>query len=127
MKQLLLIAALFVTLGAMAQAPVKFTNTEHSFGKIAQNKPASYEFAFVNTGAKPLVIDVATAECGCTTPEYPKDAFPTGKGGKIKVTYNAANPGAFTKKVTVKFANVTDPVILTIQGEVIPAAPAKSK
>lgn len=120
MKHLLFIAALFISLNSIAQTNVKFSETKHSFGKISQGKPATTEFTFVNTGAKPLVIETATAECGCTTPEYPKDAFIKNKGSKIKVTYNAEAVGAFSKKVTVKFANIDEPVILTIEGEVVP-------
>ena len=37
----------------------------------------------------------------------------------IRTTYNAANPGNFTKTVTVKIADVAEPIVLTIDGEVI--------
>ena len=73
----------------------------------------------MNKGDKPLIIEVATAECGCTTPDYPKTPIQRGKTGVIKVTYNAENPGKFSKRVTVKFANIATPVVLTIDGEVI--------
>ena len=112
---------LLVASFAMAQSPVQFVTTIHSFGKLSHNKPATYEFAFKNTSNKAVIVDVATAECGCTTPEYPKAPIAKGKTGVIKVTYNAANMGTFTKKVTVKFANVDTPVVLTIEGEVIEA------
>ena len=72
------------------------------------------------------MIEFATAECGCTTPEYSKEAILKGKSSEIKVTYNAENPGTFKKNVTVKFVNVAQPVVLTIDGEVEVAKP-KSK
>ena len=111
----------FILVGsfAMAQGPVKFESITHSFGKLNHNKPATFDFSFKNTSNKAVIVDVATAECGCTTPEYPKAPIAKGKTGVIKVTYNAANLGTFTKKVTVKFANVEQPVILTIEGEVV--------
>jgi hypothetical protein len=37
-----------------------------------------------------------------------------GKTGTIKVTYGMPPTRAFTKTVTVKFANVTEPVTLTL-------------
>ncbi|MBC7720378.1 MAG: DUF1573 domain-containing protein [Pedobacter sp.] len=123
MKQLLIIFALFISANSMAQSSVKFTTVAHNFGKITQNKPAIYEFVFKNTGTKPLVIETATAECGCTTPEYTKLPIAKGKIEKIKVTYNAANMGGFKKHVTVKFANVAEPTVLEIDGEVV--APKK--
>jgi hypothetical protein len=121
MKRLLLIA--FVCLSAVAfgqtKDDVKFKELKHSFGKLKQNIPASYVFSFKNAStAKPLVIESATAQCGCTTPEYPKSPIAKGKNGTIKVTYNAANAGAFTKTVTVKFLNIAEPITLTIDGDV---------
>jgi hypothetical protein len=68
-----------------------------------------------------VIIETATAECGCTTPEYPKTPIEKGKTAAIKVTYNAESPGNFKKRVTVKFASVTQPIILTIDGEVVTA------
>ena len=128
-KVLILLSLVVLSFGAFAQTnDIAFKATAHSFGKIKQNVPATYTFTFTNTSAKPLVIEVATAECGCTTPEYTKEPIAKGKTSDIKVTYNAANPGTFNKKVTVKFANVAQPVILTIDGEVEVAKPAvKSK
>jgi len=116
MKYLLLIA--FTTLSFAQDAPVKFQELKHSFGKIKQGVPVTTEFKFTNTSSKPLIIEVATAECGCTTPEYPKTPIMAGKDASIKVTYNAANEGHFEKKVTVKFAKVAQPVILEIDGDV---------
>ncbi|MBN9295523.1 MAG: DUF1573 domain-containing protein [Filimonas sp.] len=121
MKKFLLFSFLLISVAAFSQAPVEFKETKHSFGKLKQNVPATYIFSFTNTGAKPAIIETATAECGCTTPEYPKAPIAKGKTATIKVTYNAATPGQFTKKVNVKFANVPDVVVLTIDGEVVPA------
>ena len=122
MKKIIAIFSfLFVASFAMAQSPVQFVTTTHSFGKVVHNKPATFEFAFKNTSNKPVIVDVATAECGCTTPEYPKAPIAKGKTGVIKVTHNAANMGTFTKKVHVKLANVDQEIVLTIEGEVVEA------
>ena len=127
MKKFLFIAFLFVAVSAFAQEPVKFVETKHSFGKLKQNIPATYIFKFSNTSSKPLVIESAVAGCGCTTPEYPKEPIAKGKQGTIKVTYNAASMGAFTKDVTVKFVNVEKPVVLNITGEVVENKQAATK
>ena len=124
----LIIAVLSIaTVFAQSKAPLEFKEVKHSFGKIKQNVPATYVFTFKNVAATPVVIESATAECGCTTPEYPKGVIAKGTSNKIKVTYNAASIGSFTKKVTVKIAKVAEPVILTIEGEVLDAAAAKAK
>ena len=113
---------MLLSVTAFAQSKVdgmiKFENDSHSFGKVPQNKPVTYEFKFTNPGSKPLIIESAVAECGCTTPEYPTKPIMKGKSGTIKVTYDAKNTGTFTKKVTVTLVNVKETKILTITGEV---------
>lgn len=119
-----LTALLFLSASAQsdsAASVAKFKSTTHSFGKIKQHVPVTTNFAFTNISNKNIIIESATAECGCTTPEYPKTPIEKGKDGTIKVTYNAENPGKFTKRVTVKVANIAQPVILTIDGEVVTA------
>jgi hypothetical protein len=119
MKKIILSFLLLVAIQVLAQSPVAFKTTKHNFGKIKKGTPVTYVFSFTNNTAKPLIIETATAECGCTTPEYPKEPIAKGKEGKIKVTYNAATSGVFTKHVNVKFANTDTPVQLTIEGEVL--------
>jgi hypothetical protein len=122
MKKILAALAFVIAVPVFAQTngtPVEFKETKHSFGKIPQGKPVTTEFSFTNTSDKPVVIESAVAGCGCTKPEYPETPVLKGKSASIKVTYNAANPGSFTKTVTVKIAGVAEPLILTIDGEVI--------
>jgi hypothetical protein len=124
MRHLLLVLStvlIISTISAQVKADelIKFSTSTHTFGKVKKGTPVTYEFNFVNPGKKPLVIEDATAECGCTKPEFPTQAIAGGKSGKIKVTYDAKEPGTFTKKVTVKLVNVTETKILTISGEVI--------
>jgi hypothetical protein len=124
----LLIAVLAIaTVFAQTKTPLEFKDVKHSFGKIKQNVPATFVFTFKNTSSAPIVIESAIAGCGCTTPEYPKGVIPKGAANNIKVTYNAASMGAFTKQVTVKVAKVTDPIVLTIDGEVVAANAATKK
>ncbi len=116
------------TVFAQSKAPVEFKEIKHSFGKIPQNVPATFVFSFKNTSSAPVVIESATAQCGCTTPDYQKGVIPKGATKTIKVTYNAVTMGSFTKQVTVKVAKVADPIILTIDGEVVGAdAATKAK
>jgi hypothetical protein len=124
MKNILFIALLFLSVSVFAQggtSPVAFKTLKFSFGTIKQGKPVTTQFTFTNNSGKPLIIENAEAGCGCTTPDYPKAPILPGKTGEIKVTYNAEATGKFTKNVTVKFANIAEPVTLLIDGEV--AAP----
>lgn len=123
MKQLIFSALFCLCLGSILHAqqnlPVKFKTTVYSFGKIKQGVPATTQFTFINTSSKPMVVEVATAECGCTSPEYPKKPVMKNEEGAITVTYNAAALGHFEKSVTVKFANIAEPIVLKIEGEVV--------
>ena len=68
---------------------------------------------------KPVVIENAQAGCGCTTPEWSREPIAPNSTSKIKVGYNAAAPGTFTKQVTVKLAGVDATKAITITGEVV--------
>lgn len=125
MKKFISILSLVLTISiAFAQKAddlIKFKDTAFAFGKVKQSTPVTHEFSFINKGKKPLIIEDATAECGCTKPEFPKQPIMPGKSGKIKVTYDAKEAGVFTKKVTVKLVNIPETKILTITGEVVAA------
>ena len=76
---------------------------EHDFGMIPQGKPVFYFFEVVNTGTTPLKLDNVQASCGCTTPEWNREAIPAGSVDKIKVGYNAASEGVFDKYITIMY------------------------
>jgi uncharacterized protein DUF1573 len=88
-----------------APAPdyLQVKETEHDFGKIPQGKPVFYYFDIVNTGTTPLKLDNVQASCGCTTPEWNREAIPAGASDKIKVGYNAAAEGNFEKFITITY------------------------
>jgi hypothetical protein len=125
-------AALILTAGVFAQtAPaatvnkadnfVKFKELVHNFGKIKQGVPVTYNFAFSNISDKPVVIESASASCGCTTPVKPEAPVAKGKDDKITAGFNAAAAGPFNKTIYVKVAGVDQPLELKITGEVLTA------
>lgn len=97
---------------------ITFEKETHDFGSIPQGVPATYTFIVTNTGKSPLIITNAAASCGCTTPEWTKEAIAPGKKGFIKATYNAASPGSFMKTVNVTSNGTREMVTLTLKGEV---------
>lgn len=107
-----------VTAGTAASIGFKETANTYEFGTIPQGTPVTHNFIFTNTGKSPLVLSSVTPSCGCTSPEWPKEAIAAGKSGVIKVTYNAQAPGPFTKSITV-VSNAANPqTVLFIKGEV---------
>ncbi len=119
MKSLFLSVFLFAGISVFAQNDIKFNKTTHQFGKIKKGVPATFVFTYTNESAKPVVIEFANAECGCTKPVYNQAPTVKGKTSTIKVTYNAESVGVFKKRVDVKFAHSNQPYILTIEGEVV--------
>jgi hypothetical protein len=126
----LALAALVFSAGVFAQSQatvkkaedfVKFKETSHDFGKIKQGVPVTFDFTFVNVAGKPVIIESATASCGCTTPQWPQAPVAKGKADKITAGFNAAAAGIFGKSITVKIAGVDQPLEIKISGEVLTA------
>ena len=104
----------------------KFPATEHDFGKIPEGPKVTTSFKFTNIGKEPIIVQNATASCGCTTPVWDKKPVAPGKTGIIEVGFNSdGRPGTFTKDVTVAFvsgvnSDKTGSTKLTIKGNVEP-------
>ena len=130
-KAVLALSLLFSSAAIFAQATapvqkkaedvIKFKEMTYNFGKIKQNVPVTHDFLFTNSSEQPVVIESATASCGCTTPVHPQGAVGINKTDKITAGFNAATIGTFSKPITVKVAGVDIPVVLTITGEVLTA------
>ncbi|MFD2288404.1 DUF1573 domain-containing protein [Pedobacter petrophilus] len=89
-----------------ADAPVVVFEREiFDFGKIKQGEKVNHEFKFKNTGKSPLIISNATATCGCTVPEFPKEPILPGKEGVIKVTFNSQGKEGMQDKVITVNSN----------------------
>ncbi len=97
----------------------------YGFGKIPQGRPVIHNFEIVNTGSEPLLLENVQASCGCTTPEWSRDAIAPGATAVIKVGYNAYAEGRFNKTVTIFYNNGHTKALL-ISGEVykLPATAA---
>ena len=87
-----------------ATAPVmKLAEASHDFGDVKANEKVQAYVKFTNEGKSPLIIQDASASCGCTVPEFPKNPIPVGATDSIKVEYTAGNMnGKQQKTVTLK-------------------------
>lgn len=125
MRNLILLLAFSVgslMAGAQVLAPVpadplQLKETEHDFKMIPQGRPVFYQFVITNTGTSPLKLDDVHASCGCTTPEWSREAIAPGASGQIKVGFNAAAAGIFEKYITITY-NGTQSKQLKIIGNV---------
>lgn len=82
-----------------------FEKVEHDFGVIKQGDIVNYTFKFKNTGSNDLLITDAKGSCGCTVPEYPKQAVKPGESGKINVTFDSKRKSGQQLKSVTLFTN----------------------
>ena len=89
-----------------ATAPVMtFAKESHDFGQVNEGDKIVFDFFFTNTGKSALIISSATATCGCTVPEYPKQPLAPGKTGIIHVVFNSAGKSGMQNKIITLTTN----------------------
>jgi len=124
MKKILVYLAVVVGMVSFAQTgpKIEFKEETINYGEVEKGKDDGVRvFEFTNTGDAPLLITNAKSSCGCTVPEWPKEAIAPGGKGQIKVQYNM-NPGPISKTITIETnaVNKTNGMIpLRIKGTVI--------
>ena len=67
---------------------VQVLDSAYNFGKATEGDKVDFSFRFRNIGTKPLIIQNATASCGCTKPSWPQEPIPPGGTGSIKAEFN---------------------------------------
>ncbi len=106
-------------------AAFKFVKESFDFGQITDGEKVSYDFKFTNIGKSPLIITSATATCGCTVPDYPKEPVAPGAEGVIKVVFDSSGKLGMQNKVVTITANTSPEITqLNILGNVVNAAGA---
>ncbi len=105
---------------APENAPViSFSESTYDFGTVKQGEVVEHTFKFTNTGKSPLIIESATASCGCTVPESPKEPIAPGKTGEIKVQFNSTGKsGVQAPMVTVRANTVPNITQVSLKGTV---------
>lgn len=133
MKQILFALALIVGVQANAQETTKkeatkpaakgltFTKLEIERKDIPYGSDELFVFEFKNDANMPAIIQGVQTSCGCTAAEKPEEPIKPGKKSQISVKYDTKRVGQFTKTITIT-SNVSEPIILTIKGNVLPEA-----
>ncbi|MFT2010375.1 DUF1573 domain-containing protein [Pontibacter sp. 13R65] len=100
-------------------AVIAFEEKEYNFGTINQGEVVSHTFKFTNTGSTPLVIESASATCGCTVPQPPKDPIAPGQSGEIKVQFNSTGKSGQQQPIITVRANTEPNIVqLSLKGTV---------
>src|ERR1700674_1114961 len=72
-------------LSSPKQELLTLKEASYNFGKIPQGPPAVHVFEVINTGKDSLKLDNVQASCGCTTPEWSREAIAPAAASNIKV------------------------------------------
>jgi hypothetical protein len=108
-------------------AAITFLKTEHDFGTLNEGDIVETIFNFTNSGKSELIITNATATCGCTVPEWPKEPIAPNGSGQIKVKFNSSGkPNKQSKTVTLTTNTEKGKETVVIKAQVTPKQKAKS-
>ncbi|HEY9221669.1 MAG: DUF1573 domain-containing protein [Lutibacter sp.] len=106
---------------SLGSAIIEFDTKDYDFGTVKEGDVVEGVFKVANKGKTDLVITDASASCGCTVPEWPKEAIKPGDSAQIKFSFNSkGRTGKQSKTITLQTntANVTE--TLRIAGTVTP-------
>ncbi|MEH0158101.1 DUF1573 domain-containing protein [Limibacter armeniacum] len=91
-----------------AVAAIEFEEKLYDFGDIQQGDVVEHIFKFTNSGSIPLQITNVKTTCGCTAPEWPKEAVAPGETGDLKVVFNSRGKVGQQNKAITIYANIED-------------------
>lgn len=100
-------------------AAMTFEETAYDFGTIQDGDVVKHTFSFTNTGKVPLIIQNATAQCGCTVPDWTRTPIAPGEKGEVRVEFNSKGKAGVQSKAVSITANTQPEVTqVTLKGVV---------
>lgn len=102
----------------LATPPIaEFNALDYDFGTIKEGEKATGVFKVTNKGITDLFIFSAKGSCGCTVPEWPKEAIKPGETEEIKFTFDSSGrTGKQLKAITLKMNTESGVKNLRIKG-----------
>ena len=88
-----------------AKASFQWDQMMYNFGTIKQGEIVNYTFKFTKNGTEELKIQSASASCGCTVPEWPKEGIAPGERGEIQVRFDSKGKSGQQSPVITIVAN----------------------
>ena len=106
---------------------IEIIDKTFDFGTIPQGEKAAYTYKIKNVGNNPLLITKAKGSCGCTVPQWPKEAVQPGDIAEINVVFNSrGKKGKQNKRITITANTSPAQSFMTITGNVEVPAPVKN-
>lgn len=106
---------------SIGTAIIEFDTKDYDFGTVNEGEVVEGIFKISNKGKTDLIITNASASCGCTVPDWPKDPIKPGDSGELKFSFDSkGRTGKQSKTITLQTntADVTE--TLRIGGTVTP-------
>lgn len=98
-----------------------FESETYDFGKISEGEKIAFSFRFKNTGKSTLIISNASASCGCTVPNWPKNPIAPGDEGQVDVTFDSKGKiGIQNKTITIVANTIPNTKVVYLKGEILP-------
>lgn len=82
----------------MPKTQIRVKDSIHKFEKIKEGDKARHTYTVENIGENPLMIANVQVSCGCTVPEFAKEAIPPGGTGEITLEFNSKGKGGRVNK-----------------------------
>ncbi len=99
---------------------IKFDVMRHSFDTLVQGETYDFKFRFINSGDRELIVEKATATCGCTQPSFPFIGIQPNDSGYIGVHYNSVGKEGFQNPSITVYTNAEPGIYeLHLEGQVI--------
>jgi hypothetical protein len=106
---------------SMGTAIIEFDTRDYDFGTVNEGEVVEGIFKITNKGKTDLVITGASATCGCTVPEWPKDPIKPGDSGELKFSFDSkGRTGKQSKSITLQTNTAEVTETLRIGGTVTP-------
>ena len=99
---------------------IEFDIKEYDFGDVTEGEVVEGKFTLINKGKVDLILTEVKPSCGCTTPEWPKEAIEPGESGEIKFLFNSkGRKGKQNKSITIRSNAEKVTEVVRIKGNVI--------
>lgn len=100
----LALTLLLPAVAAGAAPRAAFTETQHDFGEVFEDRQLSHTFVIKNSGDAPLEILKVDPDCACTVPRYDR-TIPPGGQGEINLSIKPYSVMRQFRKETRIFSN----------------------
>ena len=99
---------------------LSFREMFFDFGTVREEMGAvTHTFEFENTSDRPVKILMVKPSCGCTTPDWSKEAVKPGSKGFVTAKFDpSGRPGFFNKTLAITTDYNNESLVLTIKGTV---------